>query len=354
MTAPKNVAGELAIENSERLYREMLGDIDATKVAAIRDGMPYLVDRVMAEASLYEPELAALSLAQAGGDVSEAVLLLRAWRTTQPRLQSAEPVSGAEILTLRRISSAYKYVPGGQLIGPSLDYSHRVLDVAVLNGRISRPLPADQANEPAPARQPELSRWQRQHGLLPALPAPTAVVDIPDITREQTLFPISRAHKLQSLARGDTGGLTTLSYASMRGYGAAHPTINELRVGEADLRLRHPCGTVFSAGRIRISITEVVSQSAQGIQLGFGASFGWNENRSIAAATLDLSSRVNDQSIIGSDEFVVSHTEAIDATGMISHLKLPHYVSFQSSLDALQQVWKQRQPQSPEVLEDVS
>ena len=81
--------GERAIEQAERLYREELGTIDADRVETIRTSMPALIDRVMGEASLYAPDLAALALAQAGGDLYEAVLLLRAWRTTQPRLAVA-------------------------------------------------------------------------------------------------------------------------------------------------------------------------------------------------------------------------------------------------------------------------
>jgi hypothetical protein len=77
-------------------------------VDAVRRALPMLIDRVMGEASLYEPDLAALALAQAGGDLYEAVLLLRAWRTTQPRLAIAEPVRQEQLFTHRRISAAFK------------------------------------------------------------------------------------------------------------------------------------------------------------------------------------------------------------------------------------------------------
>ena len=73
--------GERAIEQAERLFRQDLGTIDAARVETIRLTMPYLIDRVMGEASLYDEELAALALAQTGGELSEAVLVLRAWRT---------------------------------------------------------------------------------------------------------------------------------------------------------------------------------------------------------------------------------------------------------------------------------
>ena len=58
--------GERAIEQSERLYRAEMGTIDMERVADVRESLPYLIDRVMGEASLYDRDLAALALAQAG------------------------------------------------------------------------------------------------------------------------------------------------------------------------------------------------------------------------------------------------------------------------------------------------
>ena len=176
--------GEKAIEQAERLFRQDLGPIDAARVDTIRKTMPYLVDRVMGEASLYDEELAALALAQTGGELSEAVLVLRAWRTTQPRLAIARPVQQDEVLTQRRISAAFKDIPGGQILGPTLDYSHRVLATDVLEGKPFTPPPVDSAQAPAPERQPSLAEWQRQQGLVaPATEPDTAPEDIPDLVR---------------------------------------------------------------------------------------------------------------------------------------------------------------------------
>lgn len=329
--------GEKAIEQAERLFRRDLGTIDAARVETIRRTMPYLVDRVMGEASLYSDELAALALAQTGGELSEAVLVLRAWRTTQPRIAIARPVRQDEILTQRRISAAFKDIPGGQILGPTLDYAHRVLATDVLEGKPFTPPDVDAAASPAPARQPSLADWQRQQGLV----APTglsdiAPEDIPDLTREPLLFPASRAHRLQSLARAETGGVLALGYSAMRGYGNAHPTVNELRLGEAEVVVRHPRGTLFSAGRVRVSQAEVTSKEKGGfLELGFAATFGWNEVKVIAAATLDLNSA---EAPVGSpvhEEFYLYHTESVEASGFCIHFKLPHYVTFQSVLDAM-------------------
>ena len=329
--------GEKAIEQAERLFRQDLGIIDAEPVETIRRTMPYLIDRVMGEASLYSEELAALALAQTGGELSEAVLVLRAWRTTQPRIAIARPVQQSELLTQRRISAAFKDIPGGQILGPTLDYSHRVLATDVLEGTPYAPAAVEPAERPAPQRQPALADWQRQQGLVkPAKEMQVAREDIPDLTREPLLFPASRAHRLQSLARAETGGVLALGYAAMRGYGNAHPTVNELRLAEADVVVCHPRGTAFSAGRVRVSQAEVTSKEKQGyLDLGYAATFGWNEVKVIAAATLDLNS---DEAPVGSpvhEEFYLYHTESVEASGFCIHFKLPHYVTFQSVLDAM-------------------
>jgi alpha-D-ribose 1-methylphosphonate 5-triphosphate synthase subunit PhnI len=330
--------GEHAIEQAERLYRDDLGTIGKDRVDAIRTGLPYLVDRLMGEASLYEPDLAALALAQTGGDLYEAVLLLRAYRTTQPRIAVAEPVKQPDLFTLRRISAAFKDIPGGQILGPTLDYSHRLLQVGVLMGEDYVPAPVTAAAEPAPATQPSLAAWQKTQGLIADHKSEAvAPDDIPDLTREPLLFPAPRAHKLQSLARADTGGTLALGYSTMRGYGSVHPTVNELRLAEAPVRIRHPRGTLFSAGRVRVSQAEIISKAAV-LELGFSATFGWNEVKVIAAASLDLASSQPDAHAASTEEFVLYHTEPVESSGFCIHFKLPHYVTFQSTLDAFRGV----------------
>lgn len=329
--------GERAIEQSERLYREELGEIDAARVETIAASLPWLVDRVMGEASLYARDLAALALAQTGGDIYESVLLLRSWRTTQPRLGVAEPATLETNVTHRRISAAFKDLPGGQILGPTLDYAHRFLATEALRGASYRPEPVEPAASPAPATQPAVSAWQKAEGLVAAAPrAPADKERIPDLTREPLLFPAKRAHTLQSLARAETGGVLTLGYSAMRGYGSAHPTVNELRLSETPVRVRHPSGTIFSAGRIRTSQAEVVTtKGSDTLDLGFCGTFGWNEVKIIAGATLDLNSPGAAPQSPLNEEFFLYHTEPVEASGFCIHFKLPHYVTFQSALDNL-------------------
>ena len=328
--------GERAIEQSERLFREELGKISADRVQEIKRALPYLVDRVMGEASLYDQDLASLALAQTGGELYEAVLVLRAWRTTQPRLTVAKPVEQAALFTHRRISAAFKDIPGGQVLGPTLDYSHRVLATDVLTGSSFVPVSVDPAAEPAPAHQPSVSEWQAANDLVDLPEFDVAVgEEIADLTREPLLFPAKRAHTLQSLARGETGGVLALGYAAMRGYGQAHPTVNELRLAEAEIVVTHPRGTTFSAGRVKVSQAEVVSKQGEKLGLGFAATLGWNEVKCIAAATLDLNSKGAPKGSATEEEFFLYHTEGVEASGFCIHFKLPHYVTFQSSLDAM-------------------
>lgn len=328
--------GERAIEQSQRLFRAEMGAFGPERLAEIRKAMPYLIDRVMGEASLYDEDLAALALAQTGGELYETILLLRAWRTTQPRLAVAEPVGQEDLFTHRRISASFKDIPGGQILGPTLDYSHRILATDVLTGASYCPEPVTPAARPAPAHQPSVAAWLAQNGLLtPAGDDATGGNDIPDVTREPLLFPARRAHSLQSLARAETGGVLALGYAAQRGYGQAHPTVNELRLAQADVRVKHPRGTVFSAGRVKVSQAEVVSKKGTQLALGFSATMGWNEVKVIASATLDLNAPGAEKGSATEEEFFLYHTEGVESSGFCIHFKLPHYVTFQSSLDAM-------------------
>ena len=334
--------GEHAIQESEKLYHNLKGEVTRDLVHAVMRTMPYLIDRVMGEGSLYAPELAALAIAQAGGDLYEAVLLLRAYRSTQPRVAYARPLKIEDSLTVRRISAAFKDIPGGQILGPSLDYSHRILHLDVLDSDVPEVVDqVDAADEPAPSTYPLLADWQREQGLVDALPDadPIDPTDIPDVTRDPVMIPAPRSHRLQSLARADTGGVLALGYASMRGYGFIHPTVNELRLAYAEVTVKHPVtGEPFSAGRVRVSQGEVVSSDKAGYKIGFAATLGWNEVKLIAGATLDLEmSRENTHPALNED-FVLYHTEPIELSGFCIHFKLPHYVTFASSTDNVRKI----------------
>src|ERR1700710_2781637 len=123
--------GERAIERSwDLLAANRRGDeaIAELSVDQIREQLGLAVARVMTEGSVYDEELAALAIKQAAGDLVEAIFLLRAYRTTLPRFGYTVPLDTENMLAERRISAAFKDIPGGQMLGGTYDYTQRLLD----------------------------------------------------------------------------------------------------------------------------------------------------------------------------------------------------------------------------------
>ena len=129
--------GEQAIDNAHAwLAEERRGDprCPELSLAQIAGSLAAAVDRAMGEGSLYDRELAALAVKQAQGDLIEAAFLLRAYRTTLPRFAHSLPVDTAAMRIKRRISAVFKDLPGGQVLGPTYDYTHRLLDFGLADG----------------------------------------------------------------------------------------------------------------------------------------------------------------------------------------------------------------------------
>lgn len=333
--------GEQAIQNAEALALRHLNSVTPQDVAWVEEHLPLLVDRVMGEGSLYAPRLAALALVQSGGELAEAVLLLRAYRSTQPRLAIAQTVTDAELTTVRRVSAAFKDIPGGQHLGPTLDYSHRTLKLELLDAASADLLQVNVANRAAPAQAPSVAGWLREEGLLPPVPQQPET-ELPDVTRDPLTFPAPRGARLQSLARAETGGVLALGYSNMVGYSGIHPTVGEVRLAHAEVILTHPVtGESFSAGRVRVSRGEVISPfhgDSTELSLGFCATLGWNETKLIAGGVLDLAMDAPNVHPALKEEFVLNHTESVESSGFCLHFKLPHYVTFASELDRVRSV----------------
>ncbi len=346
--------GSEAIEQSVTLlsWLRQQGESAPLAVDQVRDQLYLAVDRVMGEGSLYAPDHAALAIKQAAGDTFEAAFMLRAYRATQPRLGYSLAADTSRMRVIRRISSAFKEVPGGQVLGPSSDYSLRLLDFELLEDSRARreafrerlfagAVPAEEL----PDSFPKVIEILRREGLLVErqVPESTEAGASPcDITRQSLTFPAPRSAALQSLARGETGGLLLLAYSTMRGYGNIHPTLGELRVGYVPLEIRHPLtGQAIRVGEVKVTEAEVVAQfEADGgrprFTLGYGLCFGQNEIKAIAMGVLDRSMRSPEPAAPAEDqEFVLSHIDGIESMGFTNHWKLPHYVDFQSDLDRL-------------------
>ncbi|HXP89694.1 MAG TPA: carbon-phosphorus lyase complex subunit PhnI [Fibrobacteria bacterium] len=341
--------GREAIERACDLneYRRQGAASAPLQLSQIREQLHLAVDRVMGEGGLHAPDLAALALRQAAGDTIEASFLLRAHRATLPRLGESIPDTTGDMRMVRRISSAFKDVPGGQILGPTGDYTLRLLELdrledpalrrQVIRERVFRGLPEP---DDMPDTFPRVVELLRRDGLVEE---PGTEDDEPfDITRRSVAFPAPRSARLQALARGETGGLLLLAYSSMRGYGHIHPTLAELRVGYLPLRMTHPVtGESVVAGEILVTEAEVVSRfsNPEGeprFHMGYGLCLGHNEIKAISMGVLDRCMRTETPTCPAEDqEFVLYHTDGIESMGFSNHWKLPHYVDFLSDLDRL-------------------
>ena len=341
--------GERAIDNAHALLADARrGDRAVPEVTPEQIGgqLTLAVDRVMSEGSLYDRGLASLAIKQARGDLIEAIFLVRAFRTTLPRFGASEPIDTARMDIRRRISATFKDLPGGQVLGPTFDYTHRLLDHDLASaGEVAAPATAPQRETAMP----------RVTDLLAAddLIEPVAAGDgepVGDITREPLAFPAERDLRLQNLARGDEGFLLSLGYSSQRGFGRTHPFAGEIRFGDIELSFdAGEIGFAVPLGIISVTECQMINQFAgtatepPRFTRGYGLVFGQSERKAMAMALVDRALRARE---LGEDvkapaqdeEFVLSHSDNVQATGFVEHLKLPHYVDFQAELGLLRRL----------------
>jgi alpha-D-ribose 1-methylphosphonate 5-triphosphate synthase subunit PhnI len=358
--------GERAIARAHALLaEERRGDpaVPALSVAQVEQQLGLAVDRVMTEGSLHDRELAALAIVQARGDLVEAIFLLRAYRATLPRLGVSRPLDTSRMLIRRRISATFKDLPGGQILGPTFDYTHRLLDLDLAAGErpAAPPLaidaPAPGANGSAGDRPSDLAEALAagvavprvidlldQEGLIEAEAPDDERRRVGDLTREPLVFPAGRDVRLQSLARGDEGFLLALGYSTQRGYGRNHPFAGEIRVGEVAVEVvPEELGFAVEIAEITVTECQMVNQfrgSAEAppqFTRGYGLTFGYCERKAMAMALVDRALRSGElgeapASPAQDEEFVLSHGDNVEASGFVGHLKLPHHVDFQSEL----------------------
>lgn len=349
--------GAAAIESSWHLLdAQRRGDthIAELSVAQIRSQLSLAVDRVMSEGSLFDPELAALAIKQASGDLVEAIFLLRAYRTTLPRLGYTEPLDTARIALIRRISATFKEVPGGQLLGPTYDYTQRLLDFTLLaEGRTPpapNPLPAVHSEREAPGGNvPRINELLAREGLLET-PSPMEAESPGDLTREPMMFPADRALRLQALARGDEGWLLAMGYSTQRGYANSHPFAGEIRRGFVSVELiPDELGFAVDIGDLEVTECQMINQFSGSRDIppqftqGYGLAFGGAERKAMAMALVDRSLRADELgeprvAPAQDEEFVLSHADNVEASGFVQHLKLPHYVDFQAELELVRKL----------------
>lgn len=358
--------GEQAIAASlELLERERVAGGRSIDPALIGQTMPRAVEQVQSEGSVWAPDVAAIALKQAAGSIEEAVFLVRAYRSTLERLYTSRVIDTHSMHVSRRISAAFKDIEGGQILGSTRDYSHRLINFDLADEtdsdarRVRREL--DEALEDASAAYlataqehpldsvPKVCDYLREVGMLRSYGVDET--EPVDITKTPLAFPAPRSVVLQALSRGLTQAVIAIGYAAIRGFGMSHPTVGELRHGTVAVTIDAP-GTqgeaveddAYYLGEIPVCEVEslIVSdeendegQHISGLDVGYGLVMGGDESKAIAMSVLDHALRADDPRYPTQDqEFVLYHIDGVEATGFISHLKLPHYVTFQSKLDS--------------------
>jgi alpha-D-ribose 1-methylphosphonate 5-triphosphate synthase subunit PhnI len=341
--------GERAIENAHAwLAEERRGDTDVAElsIAQIREQLALAVSRVMAEGSLFDPDLAALAIKQARGDLIEAIFLIRAYRTTLPRFGLSEPIETGAMHCQRRISATFKDLPGGQILGPTFDYTHRLLDFKLAaDGEVP-----EAATREAPGEDiPHVTEFLNQEGLIEE--APYSDETPPDLTREPLELPADRALRLQALARADEGFTLSMAYSTQRGYARNHAFVGELRIGKVEVEMEIPeLGFAIEIGEITVTECETVNQfkgsktEPPQFTRGYGLVMGRTERKAISMALVDRALRWEElgEDFVGAPaqdaEFVLYHADNIQATGFLEHIKLPHYVDFQAELELVRKL----------------
>jgi alpha-D-ribose 1-methylphosphonate 5-triphosphate synthase subunit PhnI len=316
-------------------------------IEQIRTQMRLAVDKVISEGGLYAPEYAAIALKQAEGDVFEAAFILRAFITTLQRRYYSETLNTREMFIRRKISASFREIPGGQVLGPTRDYTQRILDTTKVDETLAdiREFLARFEAAIDRSRLQEVTSYGkvidllRQEGLLQGV-GNAEDRTLKDITREAIRFPAPRSARLQMMARAETGGLMALGYSSLRGFGNTHPTVGELRYGTVPVRVKDARGRVRYIGKVEVTEAEMITtiktdkkNSIPYYSIGYGLCFGQNDTKAICMGILDRAMRSPEYGAPANDaEFVLYHTEGIEAMGFTNHLKLPHYVTFQAGL----------------------
>ncbi|MEN5082106.1 carbon-phosphorus lyase complex subunit PhnI [Bosea sp. TWI1241] len=363
--------GEAAILASHELVAEARrGDasVPEVTVAQLREQMGLACARVMNEGSLYDADLAALALKQAQGDAIEAAFLMRAYRTTLPRFGSSQPLDTAAMAIRRRVSATYKDLPGGQVLGPTYDYTHRLFDFALMeqrDGTAAHPNPphhergegedtARSAAASLDAHMPRVPDILGAEGLMEEEAPPVGDPAPFDLTREPVAFPAGRDVRLQAMARGDEGFLLGLGYSVQRGFGGSHPFVGEIRVGEVAVEfVPEELGFAVDLGDITVTECQMVNQFAGSKEVppqftrGYGLAFGHAERKAMSMSLVDRALKAPEfgeaaEYPAQQDEFVLYHSDNVEAAGFVEHLKLPHYVDFQGELELIRRIRKER------------
>ena len=144
--------------------------------------------------------------------------------------------------------------------------------------------------------------------------------------------------------------MLSLAYSTQRGYGRNHPFAGEIRMGEVEVVICPPeLGFEVVVGEITVTEVDMVNQFKGSKDVppqftrGYGLTFGYNERKAMSMALLDRAMRAEEldetvESPAQDIEFVMSHSDNIEAQGFVQHIKLPHYIDFQAELNLIRKM----------------
>ena len=241
--------GERAIDNAHALLAdERRGDRTVAEIddcAQIDEQLSLAVDRVMSEGSLYDRDLAALAIKQARGDLIEAIFLAARLSHDAAALRRFASRSTPPAMAVRRrISATFKDLPGGQVLGPTFDYTHRLTRL-----RARRNAPSRRRRDRA--RGSAIRHAARRRHL-----ADDGLIESPTRRRRRAgrrpharaaVFPAAATCGCRRWRAATKAFLLALGYSTQRGYGrnASVRRRNPLRRGRRSsfrrrARLRRP------------------------------------------------------------------------------------------------------------------
>ncbi|HEX9833285.1 MAG TPA: carbon-phosphorus lyase complex subunit PhnI [Mycobacterium sp.] len=322
--------------------------LDAARTIAQREPMQRgdhtntqaLEEQVCAEAGIWETTAARRALHQSRGDAAHAVSMLRVWAATQPHVH-ALPIGPDDVAIVRRLSSAYPRVPGGQWLGVAPELMSRQLNWT--DEPVAADLPEPVAAVPVDNRRgdaPTRATTPRVRDLIDAaaVVATPAGGDGDDPARTVLMPPFTRADRLALLARGETGALVALAALILGRRQEA--VMVELTVGIAAIKVVHPrTGVPCAVADVPITEVEVVLDSdvdgRPGLATGWGVSLGTVERRAISLALLDGAMQADGElrePLTLDEQTVIAATDGPATHGFVEHLRLPHYASFAAYL----------------------
>ena len=131
-------------------------------------------------------------------------------------------------------------------------------------------------------------------------------------------------------------------------------------MGDVEVEFTPPeLGFAVPLGRITVTECQMINQfrgtatEAPRFTRGYGLGFGHCERKVMSMALVDraLRARELDEDVKApaqDEEFVLSHSDNVQATGFVEHLKLPHYVDFQAELGLVRRMRAEFEAAAPQ------